>query len=198
MPARHYYGLFLTGMGRFDEALGQLRRAEEVDPLLLPIKASLGFSLYFARRYDEAITHLERLLEMDASFLPAHHILYWCFSQRGEKGKALRAMERAVELSGHSAFYLASFGCALAESGRVAEAQAILAELTALSPGRYVSGVQLAAIHVALGQSDGAFAALDKAFAERAWQLVFLDVEPAMDPLRADPRFADLLRRIGL
>jgi serine/threonine protein kinase/Tfp pilus assembly protein PilF len=194
----HFYGIYLTALERFREGLVELHRAEELDPLSLPARASLGFCLYFARRHDEAIVELEKVLEMDPSFAVAHCVLSWAYLAKRMWTEAVRAGTRAAELTGRDTFRLASLGACLAASGRTAEAEAILAELAAASPRRYVSALEIAYVHVALGQTDLAFDWLEKAVAERASFLVLLRVEPRADPLRADPRFAELVGRVGL
>jgi eukaryotic-like serine/threonine-protein kinase len=194
----HFYGIFLTAMDRFQDGLVELRRAEELDPLSLPARASLGLCLYLGRRYDEAIIEVEKILEMDASFVPAHHILSLNYLAKQMWPEATRAGRRAAELSGRDTYRLSLLGACLAASGRQADAEAILAELAAVSPRRYVSAAETAFVYVALGQLDLAFHWFEKALAERAWSLVLLRVEPRADPLRSDPRFSDLLHRVGL
>jgi tetratricopeptide (TPR) repeat protein len=124
--------------------------------------------------------------------------LSWNYLQKQMWTEATQAGARAVELSGRDPLRLSSLAQCLAASGRRAEAEAVLAELGAMSPRRYVSPLEIAYIHLALGQTDLAFQWLDKAVAERASFLVLLRVEPRADPLRSDLRFADLLRRVGL
>ena len=194
----HFYGIFLTAMERFEEGFVELRRAQEQDPLSLPARASLGFCLYLARRYDDSIAELEKILEMDSTFAVAHNLLTWNYVQKQTWAEAIESAKRAVEFSGRDTLRLSSLGACLAASGRQAEAEAILAELAEVSPRRYVSAAQIAFVHAALGQPNLAFEWFDKALAERAWGLVLLKVDPRVDPLRADPRFADLLRRVGL
>ena len=196
--AHHFYGIFLTARERLEEGLVELHRAQELDPLSLPARASLGLCLYLGRRYDEAIVELEKLVEMDSTFAVAHHVLCMNLTQKQAWAKAIDSATRAVNLSGRDPFRLSLLGAGLAASGRQAGAEAILAELDALPAGRYVSAVDIAFVHVALGQLNAAFDWLEKALAERAWGLALLRVDPRVDPLRADLRFADLLRRVGL
>jgi serine/threonine protein kinase/Tfp pilus assembly protein PilF len=194
----HFFGIFLTAMERFQDGLVELRRAKELDPLSLPARASLAYCLYFARRYDESIVEIEKILEMDSSFVLAHHLLGQNYLEKRMWTEATRAGGRAVELSGRATYRLTLLGACLAASGRQAEAEAILTELAAVSPRRYVSAVEIAFIYVALGQLDFAFDWFEKALIERAWGLVLLRVDPRADLLRPDPRFAGLLRRVGL
>ncbi len=194
----HFYGIFLTSRERFQDGLVELHRAEALDPLSLPARASLGWCFFLARRYDEAIAELEKVLEMDSNFAVAHHLLSLNYFAKRMWTEATRFGARAAELSGRDPTRLSSFGACLAASGRRDEAEAILAELAALAPRRYVSSLDIAYIQVALGRTDLAFKWLDKAVAERTPFLALLRVDPRADPLRADPRFADLLKRIGL
>jgi eukaryotic-like serine/threonine-protein kinase len=194
----HFYGIFLTAMERFQDGLVELHRAEELDPLSLPARASLGYCLYFARRHDESIVELEKVIEMDSSTAVAHYLLSLNYGAKHMWADATRSGARAAELTGRDPFRLSQVGACLAASGQRAEAEAILAELAAASPRRYVSALEIAYVHVALGQTDLAFEWLDKAVTERTPFLVLLRVEPRADPLRADPRFAELVRRVGL
>jgi eukaryotic-like serine/threonine-protein kinase len=194
----HFYGIFLTAMERLPESLLELRRAEELDPLSLPAQASLAYCLFHARRHDEAIALLEKLLEIEPNFVPAHYLLGLNHTQKRMWTEATRFADRAVELSGRDSMRLTALGASLAAAGRRPEAEAILEELAAISPRRYVSATETAYVYVALGENDVAFTWLEKALAERAWGMVLLKVDPRADPLRADPRFPDLLRRVGL
>ena len=194
----HFYGIFLTAMERFEDGLVELHRAEELDPLSVPARASLGWCLFMARRYDESIAELEKILEMDSGSAIAHQTLCLAFGAKRLWTEATRAGNRAVELSGRATFHLCFLGACLAASGHRAEAEAILAELAAKSRRQYVSSLEIAYIHAALGQTDLAFEWLDKAVAERTPFLALLRVDPRADPLRGDSRFANLVRRVGL
>src|SRR5262249_33208166 len=152
----HFYGIYLTAMGRFPEALPKLRRAVDLDPLSLPARASLGFCCYLSRHYEEGIAELGKLLDMDPDFAVAHNLLSFIHAQKGMWDEAIAAQQRAVDLSARDPFRVASLGVCLADSGRRAEAEAIRDELTAGSRQRYVSPVSMAYLRAALGDLDGA------------------------------------------
>ncbi len=196
--AHHWYGFCLNTMGRFDEALAEIKRAQELDPLSLVISSNVAFSFYLARQYDRAIEQFRKTLEMDPNFAYAHYRLGRTYMQKAMFGEAIVELQKAVALAGGSPFRVASLGQAYALSGKRGEALKILDELKELSKQRQVYPAVIAEIYVGLGEKDQAFAWLEKAYAERSGQLRHLKVEPAYDRLRSDPRFQDLLRRVGL
>jgi serine/threonine protein kinase/Tfp pilus assembly protein PilF len=195
--AHNYCASFLTGLGRFDEALPVWRRAQELDPLSLVIRAATGWCLCFARRYEEAIRESEKTLEMDPTFAVALGVIGLACVETSRHARAIEALQKAVEFSS-STRYLADLAYALAKAGRGDEARATLADLERLSSTRYVSPYFIAAAHAALGDTERAWRCLEEAFAEKSHALVFLNVDPSLDDLRPDPRFADLVRRVGL
>ncbi len=194
----HFYGIFLTAMARFEESRVELRRAVELDPLSLPARASLGLCLCLERRYDESVAELGKAIEMDASFAVAFHVSSLAFLEQRKWSQAIEFATRAMELAGRDPFRLSALGISLAAAGRKSEAESILAELADLSRHRYASSVEIAFLEIRLGRTDAAFDSLGKALAERAWGLALFKVDPRADPLRADPRFAELLRKVGL
>jgi serine/threonine protein kinase/Tfp pilus assembly protein PilF len=195
--AHQWYGSTLTMMGRHDEAIAEQRRAQELDPLSVVISASVGWLLYYARRFDEAIEQSRKTLEMDPNFALAHLWLGWAYEQTGRYKEASEEAKKAVTLSGGSPYYRASLGHAYAQSGMKVEAEKILEELNEVPQRMYVSPYFLAEIYTGLGENEEAFRWLERAYEERANLLVFLKVEPKVDPLRSDPRFQDLLRRMN-
>ncbi|HEY7369899.1 MAG TPA: protein kinase [Thermoanaerobaculia bacterium] len=195
--AHNYYANLLTALGRFDEALPQWRRAQELDPLSLIIHAATGWSLYFARRYHEAMREAEKAIEMDPSFAIARRVLGLAHEQASNPERAIEELKRAAELSGGTQFR-AELAHAFGVAGRLEEARKTLAELEELAKTRYVSPYYTAAAYLPLGDSDRTFALLEDAFRERSHGLTFLKVDPKFDPVRSDPRFTDLVRRVGL
>ncbi len=183
-------------MGRHEEAIAEIERAEELDPLSLIINAIAGYVYYFASEYDQAIDHCQKALELDPNFATAHYFIGWVYERKGMYGEAIAELQKARTLSGNIDF-LAVLGHAYAVSGRTKQARKILDEVKALSERAYVSPYLLALIYMGLGEKDQAFAWLETAFTERAINLVVLKVDPRYDGLRDDPRFDDLLRRIG-
>ncbi|UCH09959.1 MAG: hypothetical protein JSU61_12215 [Fidelibacterota bacterium] len=187
-----WYGEFLTAMGRFDEALEEIRRARELDPLSLIISAIEGWFYFFARQYDLAIEQCRRTLEMDPNFAPAHLYLLWCYTQKGMNEEANAEFQILQELIGRVAS-LKYVSAVWVERG---EALAAIDELKKLSQQTYVAPTFIAIIYVDLDDRDQAFKWLEKAYEVRSGT-ISLKVAPVWDPLRDDPRFTDLLRRMN-
>ncbi|MCH8912571.1 MAG: tetratricopeptide repeat protein, partial [Planctomycetes bacterium] len=195
--AHQWYAEYLAAMGRHEEAIAEIERAEELDPLSLIINAIAGYVCYFASEYDQAIDHCQKALELDPNFATAHYFIGWVYERKGMYGEAIAELQKARTLSGNIDF-LAVLAHAYAVSGRTKQARKMLDEVKAFSERAYVSPYVLALIYMGLGEKDQAFAWLETAYAERAINLVVLKVDPRYDELRGDPRFDDLLRRIGL
>ena len=195
-PAHQWYSSYLVAMGRFDEAIAEAKRAEELEPLSFISNSHLGWILYFAGRYDEAIAHCKRLLDVDPNFFPARRYMGLAYEQKGMYSEAIDQFQQGVKLSG-SPLMMSLLGHAYAASGKKAEAQRILAEL-AQQKQRYVSPYTVATIYAGLGEKDQAFKWLEKAFEERDIWLMNLKVDPVLKNLRSDQRFTNLLQRIGL
>jgi TolB-like protein len=195
--ARQRYGWYLYAVGRYDESIAQTTRALKDDPLSVWTQSTLGGALYYARRYDRAIEQLTEALEMDASFLPTRVFLGWTFEQKGMYGEAIREFQEAQRLVASPA-NRAHLAHAFAASGKPAEARSIVSELVELTRHRYVPASCLVPVYTALGDIDEAFAWLARACDERDGWIVYVNVDPRLDGLRSDVRFADVLRRIGL
>ena len=193
----HWRGEFLSAMGRGEEAVAEARRARELDPLSLIINAWVGRQLYFSRRYDEAITEFRKALELDANFVPAHWQLGSAYVQKGQYPEAVAEFQEAVRLTDGSPRYLARLAHVLALMGNPQEARKLWDRLAELSKRRNVSSYNFAVVALGLGERDRALGLLEKAFDERSSQMCFLNVEPLWDPLRPDPRFREVLRRVG-
>ncbi len=174
------------------------RRSLELDPLSLLLSAVLGYHFYARREYEAAIAQLEKTLEMDATFVPARLFLGYARLKTGAYAEAIAQFQEAMRLSGGSTLAKAWLGCAFARSGRRSEAEDILEELVEVSRKRYVSAYCLAMIHTALGDVDLAFSDLERAYSMHAHEMTFIGWEPNLDSLRSDPRFVNLLRRMGL
>jgi serine/threonine protein kinase/Flp pilus assembly protein TadD len=198
--AHHAYGRHLMIMGRFDEATVEIRRASELDPLSLIINADLSAPLFFAQQYDRAIESLRKTLEMDPNFALAHGRLGIAYAFKGMYEEAIAEYQRVIELSGsrvETPGISAVLAQAYAASGRGDQARDILNRLKEQSQRGYVSPNDIAEIYAAVGEKDQAFEWLEKAYDLRSSDLRFLKVSQSMDSLRLDPRFADLLRRVG-
>ncbi|MCI0420930.1 MAG: tetratricopeptide repeat protein, partial [Acidobacteria bacterium] len=196
--AHQWYAEYLAAMGRQPEACAEIRRASETDPLSLIVTAAEGYIRYFGRDFDETIRHSEKALEMDPDFVPAHWFLGWGYVQKRMFAQAVATFEKAVSLSGGNSWMLADLGHAYAVSGRKAKAREIVHQLEMKSRQQYVSPYELALVYVGLNEKERALVWLRKAFEDRAWQLIYLRVESKLDHLRADSRFTDLLRDVGL
>ena len=195
--ARQWYSIFLELTGRPEEAVAEAVRAQELDPLSLIINESLGARLLFARRYDRALAQLKKTLEIDQNFAQAHHTLGDTYLQTGMFEEALGELQRARQLDDNP-WVVASLGHAYAVAGRGDEARGMLAELEGRSEQSRVPPEEVARVYAGLGERDRAFAWLERACEERSAHLAFVKVDPAWGALRSDPRFADVMRRVGL
>jgi tetratricopeptide (TPR) repeat protein len=175
-----------------------MRRAIDLDPLSLIIQCTLGrHGYYFARRYDEAAAQLRKVLDLDDQFWVAHFWLGIVYAQVDRLPEALGHLEAARRLDGNLEVVM-FFGYVHGRAGRAAEARQVLDELDRVRTRRYVSPMLPALVWTGLGDADRAFEWLERAYAERVQMLTELAAEPAFDALRPDPRFADLLHRVGL
>jgi TolB-like protein/DNA-binding winged helix-turn-helix (wHTH) protein/Flp pilus assembly protein TadD len=196
--AHQWYAEQLAAVRRGDEALAEIKRAQELDPLSLPISMVAGWILYLGRQNDQAIDQYHRTLEMDSNFAIAHAYLGRAYARKGRFEQAIMECQTATRLSENHPFYLAWLGYAYAKAGNRKEALRILNELEVISRHKYVAAHDIAAVHVGLGKQSKALAWLEKAYEERSYTVLQLDVEPEFDSLRPDPRFQDLLHRVGL
>jgi TolB-like protein/Tfp pilus assembly protein PilF len=194
--AHHWYALFLAAMGRHDQAIEEIRKAQKLDPLALIVSVAEGRILHFARRFDEAIGQFQKTLELDPNFIPAHCDLGASMEEKGMLHEALTEFETCVRLSRGGPLYLTSVAEAHARLGNREEALKILSQLQACNE-KYVSPSSIALIYASLGELDQSFSWNERALEERDASLVWLQVAPESDSVRSDPRFADLLRRMN-
>lgn len=195
--AHHWYSAYLISRKRFDEAIREARRAVELDPLSLIINTALGRALHSARRHDEAIEQLRKTIDMDRNFAEARFHLALAYEGKRAYEDAIREFEKYIELSGEKSMK-AWIGRVYAESGKKNQALKVLAEMMEMSKPGQPSPYAIAALYAALGEKERAFEWLEKVYEQRSYHVVFLNADPALDGLREDPRFTDLLRRIGL
>ena len=196
--AHQYYGMYLSTIGSAREGIAQARRAVEIDPLSPEANTFLGGGFYFARRYAEAIAQFRETLEMEPSYSFARYWLGRAYVQNGELERGIAALGRAKEADPHNPDVTGTLGYAYAIAGNRDAAQRAIDELRERSQTSYVSPYFFAIIHAALGQTDQAFALLARAYDDRSFFIPPLKVEPMLNPLRADPRFTDLLKKVGL
>jgi TolB-like protein/Flp pilus assembly protein TadD len=194
--AYHWLGVALAFAKRPDEAVAAARRAEELDPLSLIISADTAFDLILARRYDEAIAQGQRALMLDPNFYYTHYLLGWAYHEKGMYPEAISECRKSLELN-EEPYAKAILIFALSKSGGRAEAIKLRDELKSETARRYVPSYFLAVADTALGDKDEAFAALEKDFAERSTSYSWIPVDPLIDDLRADPRFADLMQKVA-
>ncbi len=195
--AHQRYGILLTVLRRFDEAINQLQAAQTLDPLSLITNTVAGYPYYYARRFDEAIESFRSASQMDPNFSMAHFRLGLAYEQKGMFDDALKELQASLQISGDRDV-VAALGHVNALMGNKTEAFAALEELTNLSKRRYVPAYDLAILYGALGSIDEALNWLERASAERSYWLIYASVDPRLDPLRPDPRFAGILARVGL
>jgi TolB-like protein/DNA-binding winged helix-turn-helix (wHTH) protein len=195
--AHQWYAEYLSYMGRHNEAIAEIKRARELDPLSLIINAVGGLVSFFARRYDEAIAQCRRTLELNAGFSPARDYLCRAYEQEKLYDEAISECQKGIVLGEGDPGCSGSLARVYAAAGKRPEALKIISNLRELSKQKYVSPYQIAHIYTALGDFDQAFAWLEKAYAARSMALIELKVDPRLDPLRSDPRFQDVLRRMN-
>ena len=194
--AHHWYAWHLSLLGRYDEAIAEMRKAENLDPLSLVINADLAELLVLAHSYDESILQSRKTIEMDPNFGLAHNHLAQAYLQKQMNDEAITELQKAVQLSGGSPTCIANLARAYVASGKRSEAEKLLSDLKKRSNPSHSLASEIAVIYVALGDTDQAITWLEKGYEERFNPGVLL--RPGFDPLRSDPRFEDLVRRIGL
>jgi TolB-like protein/Tfp pilus assembly protein PilF len=196
--ASHWYAECLMTMGRHSEAIARMKSSQDLDPLSLIISVAIGWAFYMAGQYEAAIEQLHRTVEMDPNYPVTYWILGLTLRKIGRHELAIAEGEKGVKLSGGSALMRAALAQTLATADRRKDALQILDDLTTLSKEKYVSPYFFAGIHVGLGEDDRAIEYLEKSYEEHSHWLIYLHIDPSMDRMRSNPRFQDLLRRIGL
>ncbi len=196
--AHHWYALYLAAGGRTDEALREIRRAQELDPLSLIISANQAWCLYLGRRFDDALSQAQKTLALDPNFVVAHGYLAQAMASRQRYEEAIAEMQKAVTLSGGNVSYRAELASIYGLAGRAAEARQVLREIEEYARNNYVSPYDFAVAYTGLRDRDHAFPYLESATAESSPRMFNLRVHPLFDAIRDDPRFAGLLRRLGL
>jgi tetratricopeptide (TPR) repeat protein len=197
--AYHWYGFSIClPRGRGDDSIRALRKAQDLDPLSLPIGADLGFVLLCVRRYQEVIEQCRRVLDLDSTFFRPYLYLGRVYTQLARWDDAFQALGKARELSQWDTRVEAALGFAYARSGQHAEAVRIIDWLKTTAETRFVSPSGTAIIAAGLGDPDMAFEWLDRSLLDRSGWHIFLKVDPYFDSLRGDPRYFQFLNRMGL
>ena len=194
--AHQWYSWHLFILGRNDEAMLELQRAQTLDPLSLIINADIADALCAAHRYDEAIAQSQKTLKLDDNFAAGHYELGQALAQKHMYDAAIAELQKAIALSGHSGAYDSNLGYAYALSGRRDEAIRIIDGLESRRSQNQSADADIALIYMGLGDADEAMRRLDRAYEARFKASILL--RPIFDPLRPDPRFQALLRRMGL
>ena len=196
-PAHQWYSSYLVAVERFDEAIAEAKRTDELEPLSFVASSHLGWIYYLSGKNDEAIEQCRKILELDPSSFPARRYLGLAYEAKGMYPEAISEFQTGVKLSG-SPLMLALLGHAYAVAGKKTEAQQVLTELQQLPEQRYVSPYTVAAIYAGLGDQEQAFKWLDRAVEERDIWLMNLKVDPVFAKLRSQRKFTDILARISL
>ena len=195
--AHQWYSEYLSCMRRHTEALAEAQRAEQLDPLSPVISTVVANSYLFVHKYDEAISRLQKTVSLFPEYPPAHWYLGDVYVQKGNYEQAIAAYQKGMTLSGATAAEVAALGQAYAKGGirgyYLCELQRLREELK----HRYVRAFAFAWYFASLDEKDQACSYLEKAYADRDWKLTLIQSQPRFDPLRSDPRFQDLLRRMN-
>jgi TolB-like protein/Flp pilus assembly protein TadD len=195
--AHNNYAFCLIALTRHDEALAEIELARQLDPISLVVNSDLGWAYYLSRQYDQAAQQFQRALELDPNLMIAHVALGQIYEQKHMLGKSMAAFEQAVSLAPDDPEAIIGLGRAYAVAGRREDALKIVARLTQQSQQNSIPSWGIATIYIGLDNKDEAIAWLEKAFADRLSVLVYIQTDPMLDPIRSDPRFQVLVRRMG-
>ena len=191
------YSVYLMNLGPIDEAIDLIKREIELDPLFAKAHQDLGYAYYVARRFDEAETQLRATIELDPYFPTTYLVLGFVYVAHGQIDQAIATLERGVDLAGGSPSYLATLAGAYARKGHTDKAMGILQRLEAKTPDQSASPAFLAWVHIALGDTDAALDCLDRAYGERSAMMISLSSFLWWEPLRTEPRYQALIRRMN-
>ncbi len=196
--AHQWYAFLLASQNKCEEGLVEALTALELDPSSISIRRSLGWMYYYARRYDQARDHLSRVIEMNPTAEESYRVLGFVLAEQGNFTEAERVLREAIALHGTATYAISALGYVLARAGRRAEAEQQLAALDEIASHGYVSPVAFATVHIGLGNADAALDWAERAYEQRRGWLVYLTMNPLFDPLVDNPRFAALVRKMGL
>jgi serine/threonine protein kinase/tetratricopeptide (TPR) repeat protein len=188
------YAHFLRQEGKLEESIREARRAVELDPVSAQGNFILSQSLHEARRYDEAISQLRKTLDLEPRFWPAHLYLGKTLAEQGHYQAAIEELKKAGNFTSEP---YATIGYVYGRMGRTTDAHKVIADLQDQLKTGYVAPTNFVTVYIGLSDKDQAFAWLEKGFQQRDFWITFLKGEPIFDPLRSDPRFQDLVRRVN-
>jgi adenylate cyclase len=192
--AHHWYSHYFVMMNRFDASLAESRRALELEPVDLPISAHIGWHYLFARQYGRAVTELLKSIELEPNQFWAWPYQRRAYEQQGDFERAIAVLERSKADSKH----VADLRREVAKNGAQGYSRTRLADALAQSQKHYLQPCYIAQLLVHLGDSNGAFEFMNRGYEVRDSWLIYLKVDPVWDPLRSDPRFADLINKVGI
>ena len=196
--AYDWYSVHLTALERSEEAREIIKKAQDLDPLSVPISTDMGFTLYYSAHYDEAIKELQATLEMNPKYHLAHLWLGRAYQEKKMYDEAITEYEKTLSVVTDWPVAIAAIGYVYGVAGKKTEAHKTLDNLKTLSEQKFVTAYGVALVYAGLGEKDQAFAWLNKSYEERSNWLVWLKLDPRWNSIRSDPRFADLVRRVGL
>jgi len=198
VPAHQWYAEYLAALGRHEDAITSIKRAQQLDPLAVPVNRAVGWVYYFGRRYDQAIEELQKALAMDAEFLGARLVLWWALVAKGANDEAVADIQKELAKPGSGTVKKLMLGYALAAAGKREEASGLLWELEAKLASEDRLAFLSTFLLTALDEKERAFQQLERAYEHREPGLMFLKVAPWLDPLRSHPRYRALVERLGL
>jgi tetratricopeptide (TPR) repeat protein len=197
-PMRGFYSGYLKAMGKLDEAIAEDKRGLEAEPLNLNLSTVLGRDLYLAGHDEQAVQELRKTIYLDASYVDVHLILGWVYERRGMFAEAIAELRQASSLSRNDPRSVSALGHAYAISGQRKLAEEALVQLREQSKKRYVAPYDIAVVYAGLKDTDRAFQFLETAYQDRSFWMIWLRIDPRFDAIRGDPRFRDLVHRMGL
>ena len=190
------YASFLATLARHQEAIAESRRGRELDPLSTRSNNNFGFTLYFARQYAQAVEQMKKTLEMDKTSAASRFILGYAYDAMGQYNEAITEYQETMRVAGVDTSTQCYLGYALAKAGKRTEAEALLKQLETTK--EYVSPAELAILYIGLGDKERSLSALERSYAAHDLQMQYLVADPHYDSLRSEPRFQELVRKVGL